>query len=150
MRAFAAEVRPLPWLEPAVAAGFGLALVALLTADIPGTVRGVLIVTFAVAAFGTRRELRRAAAVRSVQWDGERCWTWNGTAVTVSPSSRVHPGLVVLVVSAPARAVHWIPRAAMRPDAFRRLKTALRHGGVDVHPAGASPPATRRPSDTPC
>jgi hypothetical protein len=150
MPAFAAEVRPLPWLEPALATGFGLALLAILAADVPVSVRAALLVTFAVAAFGTRRELRRAAAVRSVQWDGEQRWTWSGTAVTVSPSSRVHAGLVVLVVSAPTRAVHWIPRAAMRPDAFRRLKTALRHGRAR-DPQGASSSRTaRRPPDTPC
>lgn len=138
MRGFAAEIRPLPALEPAAAAGGGLALLTLLVADVHWAVRCALLVTFTVAAFALRRELRRAAAVRYLTWDGEERWHWNGTPVTVAPGTRVHAGLVVLVVGGGrARAVHWIPRAAVAPDAFRRLKAALRHGVAG--PAGEPP-----------
>lgn len=137
MRAFSADVRPLAVVEPAAGVAFGLALLALVVADVAWPVRLAFLATFAVAVAGMRRELRRSAAVRSIAWDGDDRWSLDGTPVTVAPGTRVHPGLVVLVVAAPRRAVHWIPRAALQPDAFRRLKTGLRHGGGARRKPGA-------------
>jgi hypothetical protein len=137
MPGFAAEIRPLRHLEPATATVCGLTLLALLVANVHWAVRLALLATFAVAAVALRRELRRTATVRTLTWDGEERWHWNGTPVTVAPGTRVHPGLVVLVLGGAGRAVHWIPRAAVEPDAFRRLKAALRHGASKT--AGESP-----------
>lgn len=154
----AAELRPVAWAVPAAGAAFGITLLAVLVADLAGTVRLALLAAFAVAAVAMARELRRARRGRLLAWDGRGCWTLDGRPVAVAPATRVYPGLVVLVLrqvlgpdgalaEAAARplgasSVHWVPRSAAAPGAFRRLKQQLRHGRGSPRP--------ERPENTPC
>lgn len=148
--ASAAELRPLPWAVPVAAAGFGLVLLAVLVADLAGAVRLALLAALAVAALAMARELRRQQRGRVLAWDGRGGWTLDGQAVAVAPATRVHPGLVVLVLrqlpssgDAPGRATaYWVARSAAAPDSFRRLKQQLRHG--------RALPSAKRPENTPC
>jgi hypothetical protein len=158
--ASAAELRPVPWAVPVAGAGFGLALLAVLVAAVAGPVRLALLAAFAVATVAMARELRRVRRSRVLAWDGRGGWTLDGRTVSVAPASQVHPGLVVLVLrevpGGPGAAglagrprvqrgrtsVHWVPRSAAAPEAFRLLKSQLRHGRVA--------PAAERPENTPC
>jgi hypothetical protein len=132
-----AVVRPLRGVAPGLAALCGLLLLALLAADLTVLLRLALLAAFVVAAAAIARELRRAAAVRTIAWSRDGGWTLDGAGVAVEPSTRVHAALVVLVlrpVGGPGaaggrRSVHWVPRAAVDPEGFRRLKARLRHGG---------------------
>jgi hypothetical protein len=163
--ASAAELRPLPLAVPLAGAGFGLVLLAIAVADVPTGVRVALLAAWAVATGAMARDLRRACRRHALGWDGQGGWTLDGRPVTVAPATRVHPGLVVLVLrhqpSGPGAlaipgsadqaangrsrrrtSVHWVPRSGCTADAFRRLKSQLRHGRTG--------PAAERPGNTPC
>jgi hypothetical protein len=160
-----AELRPVPRAVPLAGAGFGLVLLAVVVADVAPGVRIALFATCAVATLAMALELRRAGRGRAIEWDGQGGWTLDGRRVAIAPATRVHPGLVVLVLrhlpsdrGAPAppgsgdeagngrwrgrTSVHWVPRSGSTPDAFRRLKSQLRHG--------RTAPAAERPGNTPC
>lgn len=158
--ASAAELRPVPWAVPVAGGAFGAALLAVLVADLAGAARLALLAAFAATAAAMAAELRRASRTRLLAWDGRGRWTLDGRPVAVAPATRVYPGLVVLVLRqvptgpgardrarpsmppAAARSVHWVPRSAAAPDAFRRLKQQLRHG--------RGSPAPEQPENTPC
>jgi hypothetical protein len=133
-RASAADVRPLPALVPVVGAAYGAVLVALLVADVAWPVRLALLAAFALAAAGASRHLRDAGRPHRVGWDGRGGWSLDGRAVALDPATRVYAGLVVLVVRGAEgrreRRALWVPRAAVMPADFRRLKTQLRLGPV--------------------
>jgi hypothetical protein len=163
--ASAAEFRPVPLAVPLAGAGFGLVLLAVVIVDSAWGVQLALLAALAVAAIAASRDLRRAGRGHVLAWDGRGRWTLDGQPVAVAPSTRVHPGLVVLVLrqvptrsreiaaardgarppsahGGRRRSVHWVPRFACSRDAFRRLKSQLRHGPPE--------PAAERPGNTPC
>jgi hypothetical protein len=160
-----AELRPVPLAVPLAGTGFGLVLLAVVVADVALGVRIALLATCAVATLAMALELRRAGRGHALEWDGQGRWTLDGRPVAVAPATRVHPGLVVVVLRQLPRdpgaaatpgsgdgarsrrwlrntSVHWVPRGGATPDAFRRLKSQLRHG--------RTAPTAERPGNTPC
>jgi hypothetical protein len=102
----------LPWLA-GVPAGPALLLTALALAPLPAAHRSVP---------------GRGCAFRAVAHgpDGLSLAPSTGS-LRVLPATRVFPGLVLLVAElAGRRQVLWIPRQALPPGDFRRLKAALR------------------------
>ena len=135
MTSFAARIEPAP--QPRLAAA--LFLLHSLAAALPwmaGCQPGLATIATLLALAGLPRTLASVPGshngLRRLQVDGRGCQAWTAAAgpgcpARLGPACRVCPGLVGLDLRSDGRKRAWLlPRTALPPAEFRRLKARLR------------------------